>query len=119
MAKKPIYTPDPTTRRSVHAPAGSVAGTVSGETVGSPRLAARPSAEALIKCRPGEKCVYFGDVVSAKEFTATCKADEMETAIKALCGDKEYSVARIKELVDSELAVRVRLGSVGAEKLIS
>ena len=101
MAKKP-FTP--------------TASSLSSDTI---RLAARPSAEALIKSRPGEKCVYFGDVVPAKEFTAICKTPEMDVALKNLCGDKKYVVARIKDLVNNELAVRVRMGAEGVERLIS
>lgn len=93
-----------------------VTSNVGPETV---RLAAKPSAEALIMFRPGEKCVYFGDVVPAKEFTATCKASEMDAAIKALCGTRKYSIARVKELVNQELAIRVRLAEAGHETLIS
>lgn len=85
----------------------------------SNRLSAKPSSEALIKTRPGEKCVYFGDVPTSKDFTAICKNDQMDEALKSLCGNRAYSVLRIKELVNNELAVRVRMEDLKKETLIS
>ena len=84
-----------------------------------PRMADRPSAEALIKSKPGSKCEYFGDVVKGDEFTATCKASELDSALKSLCGKKVYTVIRVKELVNQEVAVRVRLGEESEGRLIS
>jgi hypothetical protein len=83
------------------------------------RLSDKPSAEALIKTKTGDRCQYFGDVPDSGECTVVCKADDLDLSLKNLCGKKKYALLRVKELVNNEVAVRISIGSEPTEKLIS
>ena len=68
----------------------------------------RLTADHLIKAKPGEQCEYFGDTLEEFCYTIVCKTDDMEDALKIVCGKRDHEVLRIKELVNNESAVRVK-----------
>jgi len=66
-------------------------------------------ADEYITGRGGEKCMYFGDTIGENSVTAVCKQKEMDEVAKLICKKERYEIAKLKELVDNECAIRIDL----------